>query len=167
MKAKIALMIAAAAAVPHLSSAAEPGKKDSKYMTESAQGLMSEVKLGDMAQQRGQDERVKAFGKQMVDEHGKDLQNLRQLATQKNVTLPETLNDDQSKEAEKLGKLSGKDFDKEYLKYEAKDHAHDIKEQGEQMKKTADPDLKKFASAEYETVTKHKKAVDALRAQLK
>jgi putative membrane protein len=167
MKAKIGLLLAATAAIPHFASAANLSKKDIKYMTESAQGLMSEVKLGEMAQERGHDERVKAFGKQMVDDHGKDLQNLQQLATQKKVTLPETLNEDQSKEAKKLAKLSGNDFDKEYLKYEAKDHSHDIKENGEEMKKTADPDLKKFASAEYETVTKHKKAVDALRAQIK
>jgi putative membrane protein len=167
MNARIGLMIAAAVAIPQLASAASLSEKDSKYMTESAQGLMSEVKLGEMAQQRGQDERVKAFGKQMVDDHGKDLQNLKQLATQKNVTLPATLNKDQSKEAQKLAKLSGKDFDKEYLKYEAKDHSHDVKENGEQMKKAADPDVKKFASAEYETVTKHKKAVDELRTQIK
>jgi putative membrane protein len=167
MKANIGFMIAAAAAIPHLASAANLSKKDSKYMTESAQGLMSEVKLGEMAQQRGHDERVKAFGRQMVDDHGKDLQILQQLASQKKLSLPETLNKDQSKEAEKLAKLSGKDFDTEYLKYEAKDHSHDIKENGEEMKRTADPDLKKFARAEYETVTKHKKAVDELRAQLK
>jgi putative membrane protein len=167
MKAMTSLVIAAAVAIPQLSTAQNLSKEDTHYMTESAQGLMSEVKLGEMAQQRGQDERVKAFGKQMVDDHGKDLQNLQQLAAQKKVTLPATLNKDQSKEAEKLAKLSGKDFDKEYLKYEAKDHSHDIKENGDEMKKTADPELKKFASAEHETVTRHKQEVDKLRAQVR
>jgi putative membrane protein len=167
MKAMTSFVIAAAVAIPQLSTAQNLSKEDTHYMTETAQGLMSEVKLGEMAQQRGQDERVKAFGKQMVDDHGKDLQNLQQLAAQRQVTLPATLNEDQSKEAEKLAKLSGKDFDKEYLKYEAKDHSHDIRENGDEMKKTADPELKKFASAEHETVTRHKQEVDKLRAQIR
>jgi putative membrane protein len=167
MKPLLGLTMLAGLAFSQLSNAANLSKNDVKYLTESTQGLMSELKLGNLAQQRSSDERVRNFGKQMVTDHGKDLQQLQQLAAQKKIPLPETMNDDQRKEAEKLSKLSGKEFDKEYLRYEAKDHSDDIKEQGKEMKKTLDPDLKKFAGAEYETVTKHKQTVDALRALIR
>jgi putative membrane protein len=167
MKPLVGFITLAGLTLSHWSGAANLSKDDVKYATKSAQGLMSELKLGDLARQRGSDERVRNFGKQMVTDHRKDLQQLQQLAAQKKIQLPETINDDQRKEAEKLNKLSGKEFDKEYLKYEAKDHSEDIKEQGKEMKKTLDPELKKFASAEYETVTRHKETVDALRAQIK
>lgn len=77
------------------------------------------------------------------------------------------MNKEQRKEAEKLSKLSGKAFDQEYVKYEAKDHREDIKDQKEQIKKTTDPELKQFASKELETVTGHKQEIDVIQAQIK
>ena len=156
----------AALSVAHLAAAAEPSKQDTKYMAKTAQGLISEVTLGKMAQERASDERVKQFGKRMVDDHGKDLQQLKQLASQKKVTLPESSDSEQTREADKLGKLSGKGFDTEYVKYEAKDHKEDVEDQGKEMKTSADPDLKKFATAAYGTVSEHKKIIDDLQSKL-
>jgi len=167
MKPLIGLMMLAGLAAPCLGQAADLSKSDLKYMTESAQGLQSELKLGAMAEQRAGDEGVRNFGKQMVADHGKDLQELQRLAKQKQVKLPDTLNADQSREAGKLEKLSGKDFDREYVKYEIKDHKEDIKEQKEVLKKTHDPELKNFADKELDTVTGHKKTVDALQARIR
>lgn len=154
-----------ALSVAQIGSAAELSKNDHNYMVKTAQGLISEVTLGQMAQKRAGDERVKQFGKRMVEDHGKDLENLRQLASQKKVTLPQASNDEQTKEAAKLGKLSGKDFDQEYIKYEAKDHKEDVEDQGKEMKSTADADLKKFATSAYDTVSKHKQIIDELHGK--
>jgi putative membrane protein len=156
----------AALSAAHLAAAADLSHKDTAYMTKTAQGLMSEVAMGELAQKNAGDERVKQFGKRMVDDHGKDLETLKQLASQKKVTLPTAPDHGQRKEADKLGKLSGKDFDKEYVNYEAKDHKDDVKEQGKEMKSTSDPDLKKFATAAYDTVSKHKESVDELQKAL-
>lgn len=165
---KLTVLIVATAALSmaHVAGAAELNKKDSKYMSDTAHGLISEVKMGDMAQKQAQDDRVKQFGKRMVEDHGKELDELKQLASQKNVTLPDAPNKEQSEEAEKLSKLSGKDFDKEYVKYEAKDHKQDVKDQGKEMKHAADADVKKFAIASYKTVSMHKKVVDGLHRQI-
>jgi putative membrane protein len=158
--------LSAAQFAAQFAAAADLSHKDTTYLTKTAQGLMSEVALGEMAQKNAADERVKQFGKRMVDDHGKDLENLKQLAGQRKVTLPSSPDSSQQKEADKLAKLSGKDFDKEYVKYEAKDHKEDVKEQGEEMKATSDPDLKKFATAAYDTVSKHKESIDALQKAL-
>jgi putative membrane protein len=40
--------------------------KDRQYFNETAEGLMAEVQLGEMAERQGQDSRVKHFGKQMI-----------------------------------------------------------------------------------------------------
>jgi putative membrane protein len=160
------IAVGAALSLVHFANAAELDRQDKKFMTEMAQGLMSEVKLGEMAEKQGQDQRVKEFGKRMVEDHGRDLQELKQLASQKNVTLPDAPNKEQRAEAAKLSKLSGKDFDKEYVKYEVKDHQHDVEETGKEIKTTTDPDLKKFASAEHDTVSTHKKLVDELQARV-
>jgi putative membrane protein len=158
--------IAATLFLSHMAVAADLKHDDAEYLKKTSQGLMAEVEMGKMAEKQASDERVKQFGKRMVDDHGKDLQNLKQLAEQKHVALPASPDKDQRKEAEKLAKMSGADFDKEYVKYEAKDHKDDVKENGKTMKKADDADVKKFASAEYETVSQHKKMVDDLNKQL-
>jgi putative membrane protein len=163
----VRLAVAAAAlSLAHVAVAADLSHKDEKYMTKTAHGLISEVAMGEMAQKNAADERVKQFGKRMVDDHGKDLANLKQLASQKKVTLPDAMDHGQQKEFDKLGKLSGKDFDKEYVKYEAKDHKEDVEDQGKEMKSTSDPDLKKYATAAHDTVSKHKEIVDELHRTL-
>ena len=159
-------VIAAGILLSHVAMAADLDKKDAEYLQKSAQGTMSEVKMGEMAQKQAADERVKQFGKRMVDDHGKDLQTIKQLASQKHVTLPDAPNKEQSREAAKLAKLSGANFDKEYVKYEMKDHKDDVKESGKTMKEATDPDVKNFASAEYKTVSAHKKEIDDIHAQL-
>lgn len=159
-------MIALALLLSYSAQAADTNKKDTEYLQKTAQGTMAEVKMGEMAQKQAADERVKQFGKRMVEDHGKDLQNLRQLASQKHVTLPDAPSRKQRKEIDKLAKLSGADFDREYVKYEMKDHKDDVEENGKTMKKAADPDVRNFASAEYQTVSAHRKDIDALHAQL-
>lgn len=167
MKPVIGVMMLAGVLASQSSNAASLSKSDVKYVTESAQGFMSELKLGALAQERAGDERVKEFGKQMVTDHGKDLEELKRIAAQKQVQLPQTMNEEQLEEANKLSNLSGKEFDREYVKYEVKDHGKDIKDQKKEMKKTADPELKQFAGKELETVTGHKQKIDALKAQIK
>lgn len=167
MKPMIGLMMLAGLLAAQPGHAASPDKSDVKYVTETAQGLMSELKLGALAQQRASDPRVKDFGKQMVTDHGKDLEELKALAAKKGIALPPTMDAGQRKEADKLGKLSGKDFDREYVKYETRDHRDDIKEQKEEADKTADPDLKAYAGKALATVTGHKEKIDALQALAK
>jgi putative membrane protein len=165
---KMTHLIAAAAAlsVAHLAGAAELSKKDIKYMHDTAQRLMSEVKMGEMAQKQASDGRVREFGKKMVDDHGKELDELKQIASQKGVTLPDEPSKEQKQEAAKLAKMSGAAFDKEYVQYEVKDHKKDVKDQGEEMKETSDPDLKKFATSGHETVSTHKQIIDQLHKHM-
>src|SRR6185437_11665100 len=50
--------------------------------------------------------------KMMVDDHSKINDELKDLASKKNVSLPSTVTSDQQKDIDKLSKETGKDFDK-------------------------------------------------------
>src|ERR1700712_5525509 len=99
-----ALTVSALCVAP-IVAAADLSSGDHKYFTETAEGLMAEIQLGELAGKQAQDDRVKQFGKRMVEDHGKDLHQLKQLAAQKNVTLPDAPDREQRKEADKLGHL--------------------------------------------------------------
>src|SRR5215831_7338714 len=90
------------------------GKDDSEFATKAATGGMMEVQLGQIAQGKAANQRVKDFGNMMVQDHSAADDELKKLASAKNLTLPVDLTDKQKKEIDDLNKKSGADFDKAY-----------------------------------------------------
>ena len=82
----------------------------SEFMTKVADVGMTEVKLGQMAQDKATSQRVKDFGAMMVKDHTAAGDELKNMAKQKNVTLPETMSNDHQKKTDDLNKKTGKRF---------------------------------------------------------
>src|SRR6201982_493986 len=62
--------------------------KDKTFMKKAAKGGMMEVAMGKLAEQNGQSEDVKSFGKRMVTDHSKANDELKSIASKKGVQLP-------------------------------------------------------------------------------
>ena len=62
--------------------------KDKTFMKKAAKGGMMEVAMGKLAQQNGQSDDVKSFGKRMVTDQSKANDELKSIAQQKGVKLP-------------------------------------------------------------------------------
>src|SRR6267154_6252054 len=105
----VSLMILAVALI----SCSSPDS--TKFSSAAAQGGLTEVELGRLAVQRGSNPAVKSFGQRMIEDHSRANDELKAIATRKNVTLPLDMSSDQKATMEKLSKLSGADFDKEYM----------------------------------------------------
>jgi putative membrane protein len=141
------------------------GGDSNKFMTTAAQGGMAEVQLGRLAAERGSSETVKGFGQHMVMDHSKANAELTALAQRKNVSLPQEVNSDQKSEADKLAKLSGADFDKEYMDYMVQDHEEDVKEFGEQANAGNDADVKAFAAKTLTVIQGHLKMAQEIKGK--
>ena len=115
---------------------------DKEFMEKAAAGGMMEVQLGQLAQQKGESADVKDFGSRMVADHGKADDELKALAGQKDVKLPEKLKGKEKSAVDKLSKLSGPKFDKEYMHEMVKDHVKDVAAFEKAKKKVKDPDLR-------------------------
>ena len=102
------------------------GAGDRAFMTKAAIGGMEEVQLGRMAAQKAANADVKQFGQRMVDDHSRANSELMTLAAQKNVTLPTTLDQPHQDDVDRLSKLSGAAFDREYMTMMLKDHVEDV-----------------------------------------
>ncbi len=142
-------------------------KDDQEFATKAAQGNMAEVNGGTMTSQKGTSPDVKNFGNRMVNDHGKALDELKQLAQTKGITLPTDVNDEQKKEADKLSKLSGKDFDKEYTEAMVEDHEKDAKEFDKASKNAQDPDLKAWAAKTLPVIQDHLKMAKDMKSKVK
>ena len=106
---------------------------------------------------------VKEFGAMMVADHSKANDELKTLATAKNITLPATLGEDTQEDVNELAKLSGKEFDKKYVSMMVDDHKEDV----DAFKKAAednniDPDIKAFAAKTLPTLQQHLDRINAI-----
>ena len=135
------------------------------FAKDAAEGGMTEVKLGQLAEKNAKDPEVKKFGQMMVTDHGKADDELKALAAKKNWQLPNDIGSNQST-YDKLSKLNGADFDKEYVDQMVDDHESDLKEFQRQADNGSDPDLKAFAAKGVTMIQKHLDAIKAIQAKM-
>jgi putative membrane protein len=76
---------------------------------------MAEVELGKMAATKASNAEVKKFAQMMVDDHTKAGDQLKTIATQHNIPTPTELDDTHRDLRDRLSKLQGADFDREYM----------------------------------------------------
>ena len=119
---------------------------DKKFVKDAALGGMAEVELGKLATQKAASDAVKQFGQKMVDDHTKANEQLKEVASKENITIPDSLDSKHQSRIEKLSKLSGPDFDKAYIKDQVKDHKQDVSEFKSEADSGSDPNIKQFAS---------------------
>jgi putative membrane protein len=178
-----ALMIAAAVTFPSGfalaasdSTKAAERSKDSKsklpsgeerFMKEAASGGLMEVELGKFAAEKGSHQRVKEFGKRMQADHSKANAQLKKIASSKGVDLPTQPSGEHKSTMDKLTKLSGAEFDREYMEAMVDDHEEDIEKFQIQADKGKDPELKKFASETLPILKKHLELAQSTEKQIK
>ena len=136
------------------------------FVNEAATGGMMEVELGRIASEKGKSQKVKDFGKMMVDDHTKANNDLKALASKKNIDVPAALTDDQTKDVDALSKKSGAEFDKAYVDMMVADHKKDISEFKDASGKLTDNDIKNFATATLPTLQKHLEAIQGIKSKM-
>ena len=76
----------------------------------------AEVKLGELAVQKAQNAEVKEFAQMMVKEHTTGLNSLKEAVKGQGVEEPAQLDTKHQALYDRLSKLSGAEFDREYMK---------------------------------------------------
>ncbi len=148
-------------------SASKVSSNEEKMIRQLAEANMAEINTGKLAQDKAQSSEVKSFAKKMVDDHTKALDDLKQLAQSKGVTLPTEPNKQQMEVEQKLQALSGEKFDRQYMK-QAGDRAH--KQTHQLLQKAAkadDTDLKNYATKTMPAVEGHQQMAKETERSLK
>jgi putative membrane protein len=134
------------------------------FAKDASTGGMMEVELGNLAQQKAKSQKVKDFGKMMVDDHTKLNNEFKDIASKKSIDLPATVTDDQRKEIDDLSKKSGADFDKAYVNMMVDDHKKDIAAFKKAEGDVSDNDVKNFITNSLPTLQNHLDAIEAIKA---
>src|SRR5215470_1239439 len=140
-------------------------RSDRNFILKAAKGGEEEVELGRLAQEKASSDAVKQFGQRMVEDHGSANKELMDLAANKNVPL----NDKAPKKdpaLDKLSKLQGQAFDREYVKAMVKDHKQDVAEFRRMHSGAVDPNLKAWIDNTLPTLEDHLKTIEGIQAQM-
>ena len=140
-------------------------KSDQRLLIDLAQANLAEIEAARLAQDKTQNQEVKNFAQQMINDHTKALQEVQQLAQARGVTLPTEADAKHKRMAQRLSGLSGDAFDRRYLAQSGvadhkKTHALLERVQG----RAKDAELKALAARLQPTVDQHLNSVQQLSA---
>jgi putative membrane protein len=148
-------------------SASSLKSDDQQFIRKAAQGSLAEVELGKLALQKSLSNDVKKFGQQMVDDHGKAIDHLKQLAAKKGVRVPSSPDASMSATAKRLAKFSGDQFDNAYMAQMLKDHKQDVDDFRKESKTTQDRDIRGFVTETLPILEDHLKKAETIAPDLK
>lgn len=139
----------------------------SSFLVKAADGGMTEVRLGELGQQKASNTGVKRFASMMVHDHTGANDQVKTLAAQRNVTLPDAPASDNQKKVDDMAKKTGKDFDKSFMDAMVNDHEKTIDLFKDASGKANDADVKAFADNTLPKLQMHLDSAKAIRKMLK
>ncbi|HEX8164781.1 MAG TPA: DUF4142 domain-containing protein [Beijerinckiaceae bacterium] len=136
----------------------QPGQK---FIVKAVQGNLAEVKMGELAQEKGASDGVKSFGRMLQADHSAANQQATAAAAAIGVTPPAEPTKKQKADHAKMAKLSGAAFDSAFVKHMVADHKKDIAAY-EKESKRQDGQVSQYAGATLPTLQKHLETAQSL-----
>lgn len=140
---------------------------DRSWINDQLEDGDQEVRLGRLAQERGADADVRAFGALMVEKHTMAGTELKRIANRHNVPAEDAGAKDDDDEFERLSKLSGAEFDRAYLDLMVDEHEDAIDDLQEKANNNDEhADVKEWATKTLPEVRQHLERARTLRERL-
>jgi len=139
---------------------------DQTFVHKATAAGLAEVNLGTIAAKQASDPAVKKFGAMMVKDHTKANKELLSLANTKELKSATSMDEMHEKLSAKLLKLSGAEFDREYMASQVKDHEEAVALFEKQSKGGKDEDLRAWAKKTLPDLRHHLKMAKSIHGKL-
>jgi putative membrane protein len=136
------------------------------FLADAIRGNVSEVKLGQLAAERGQSQQVREYGDMLRKDHTKSLERASSLANEIGIPASSELSAQQQKQFESLQKLSGEEFDTTFLSQMVREHQSDIAKFSAQAQSGSDPEVMAFAKETLPTLQAHLQHAQSIQSEL-
>lgn len=140
-------------------------EKPMDFVTKAGQGDLMEVQLAKVALKKSRNAQVRLFAEQMIKDHTKSGNELRNVANEAHIRAPSKLDKDHRDKIDDFAK-KGDSFDKDYIDFMASDHSDDVAEYDDFAKNGEEPHLKAFAQKTLPVLMHHKDMVDSIKAKM-
>ncbi len=120
-------------------------ERDSDFANKAADAGMFEVKLGELARDKATTEAVRNLADQIVSDHKDANDKLKQIASDKGMTLPQHISAEHQRKYDDMASKNGIEFDKAYADAMVSGHKDVISMFEKEIDHGEDSDLTKFA----------------------
>jgi len=128
---------------------------DATFVVNAADDGMFEVQAAQLAKTNASSDKVKELANMMSMDHATANEQLKVVAAKKNITIPAKLSDKKQEKFDKLTKLKGSQFDKEYADMMVSAHKDAVDMFQKEADKGADGELKGWAASKVATLKHH------------
>jgi putative membrane protein len=139
---------------------------DKKFLKDSAEDNLAEIKLGELAVKTSKNPTVTAFAQKMVTDHRALLAGAKPVAMKAGVTPPTSPGVGSDAEYLKLKVLSGDSFDKSYIKTMVSDHHEDLDKVKAEHDSTQNASMKKLTSHASTVIAGHTEMIDGIAGKM-
>lgn len=151
------------ATAPESRVATAQDSPDARFLTDAVRGDLAEVKIGELAQERGQSEGVREFGKMLVEDHSNAMKQTAELAKDLGVIPPAQPTAEQTQKHDALARLSGAEFDRQFASEMVKGHQEEIAKY-EKQAQSGDSKVAELAEDLLPTLKEHLAAAQRLQS---
>jgi putative membrane protein len=138
--------------------------EDKTFIETAYKGGLAEIKEVQLAQQKAADPQVRKTASQLQKEHEALNSELSRIGSRYGVALPKEPSPERQALYQKLQKLSGDDFDKQFLKAGAEAHQKTIALFERTESASPNPEIKTLAGDTLPTLKKHLSMLKDLQA---
>ncbi len=139
---------------------------DKKFAMTVAQTDMAELQVSNMALQKSNNDDVKKLAQKLIDDHTKTTDAMKEIASQKGMTLPTDTDPKHKALAAKLQNESGDQFDKDYIAANSTDHHKVVAMFQKESASGTDPDIKGFATKFLPAIQEHTQMIDDAKSKM-
>ena len=141
---------------------------EKRFLSDAASGGQYELALAQLATANSSDSSVKSYAAMLVSDHTMANQKLQLLAQRRNVVLPTILPPDKQQVIDRLTKVTGPEFDRQFIQMVGlHDHKTDIGLFEKASREAKDSEVREFASSTLPTLRAHLSAAQNLPASVK
>ena len=135
--------------------------EDRKFILDAAQSGLHEVKMGMLGVEHGTNNDVRVYAQRILDDHTLSNTEVLSLARRKGITFPDATKTDDP--AERLSRLTGIEFDREFIREEIEDHQKNLGVFEKEDRSATDSDIQGFAHSALPKMHEHLDQAKALK----
>jgi putative membrane protein len=129
-------------------------EKDAQFLVDAAAFNLEEIELARLGSQKGTAD-VKELSGMMLGEHEKALNEIRDFAKAKQVTVPDSASNDAGDNYNMLKEKTGNEFDKAFCQRLVDTHQKAVEFFEKESSDSRDQDLKEYATTKLPDLRKH------------
>jgi putative membrane protein len=137
--------------------------EDIEFLVDALRTALAEVRLGELAEQRSYDPRVRDYGAKLENDHSAQVTEIERMLKPLNVTVPVEPSAEAQAHHAALARLAGEQFDAGFIEMVIASHTEAIEQYGAQTHANPDRALSDFASKSLAMLREHLAVAESLR----